>query len=333
MYAIDRGNPAGSERPAVGLVRAGTAPHELASAPELLRRHGERWTVIEGRLAAPVRALHAPGVLWIARRGSLTLVVDGSACVLESGRYAVTEPGARIEASVAAARDAGFVALAFPARCAARIAQRVLGIAPAEPVLFAALGEVSDLMSRDELDALDHAFDRPGGEWALAELCAAALARLVERQHEHAPWLARTSGRTDRHRRHLYARLNRVRLAVGHGPARDYTMRELADVAHLSVWHFVRSFGHVYGETPHRYLTRVRLEAAARALRAGDEAIAVVAERHGYDNRCAFARLFRSHFGVTASQYRRGGDAVHANERALKRARADAVQSVPAAVA
>ena len=302
MYAIDRGT-ASVDRLPVAVLRPAAEPLELPAAAELLRRHGERWTVIDAAGGAVVRATHAPAMLWLGRRGQTTVHADGVAYGLAPGQFLVTEAGARLEAG--GTRDAACLALALPARATARIAQRVLGATPAEPVLFAGDGEAGELFATDELLRVERALANPGGEWAIADVAVALVARLLERQRRHDADLARTCGRTERHRRHLYARLNRVRLLVARGPLRDYTMRELAEAAHLSVWHFVRSFGRVFAETPHRYLTRIRLESAARMLAGSDESIARIAERHGFENRCAFARLFRAHFGVPASRHRR----------------------------
>ena len=322
MYAIDRGL-AGNDRLPVAVLKTGTEAFELPPAAELARRHGERWTVIDTHGGGAFRARPAPCLVFLGRRGPVTVVADGLAATLEPGRFVVTEHGARVE--VTAGRDAAWLAIALPSRAAARIAHAVHGAAPAaEPGVFADDGEGAALVTADELAQLEHALAGGTRDWVLAEIAAAIVARLIERQGAHAEALARTCGRTERHRRHLYARLNRVRRLVARAPVRDYSMRELAAVAHLSVWHFVRSFGQVFGETPHRFLTRLRLESAARMLAHGDEAIAFVAERHGFENRCAFARLFRTHFGQPASQYRRAQRAAQATRAPLRVVRIDA---------
>ncbi len=302
MVTIDRGIAA-TERLPSAVLKAGSEPVDLTATELGARREGERWLIVDGQAGAVLGALHAPALVVVGRRGITPATLDGVAAPIEAGRFLVVEAGTRLE--LGGGRDAGWVALALPPHAATRIAQRVLGVSPADPVVFADEGPAHALVGASELALIDRGLTTAGGDWTLAEIASALVARLIERQREHARRLARTSGRTERHRRHLYARLNRVRFLIARRPVRDYTMRELAGIAHLSVWHFVRSFGQVFDETPHRYLTRMRLESAARMLAASDEPIAFVAERHGFENRCAFARLFRAHFGVPASEHRR----------------------------
>ena len=52
---------------------------------------------------------------------------------------------------------------------------------------------------------------------------------------------------------------------------------------------------------------RQRLEHARRLLRSSPLAIAEVATASGFENRCAFSRLFRQRFGRTALDMRREG--------------------------
>jgi AraC-like DNA-binding protein len=54
-----------------------------------------------------------------------------------------------------------------------------------------------------------------------------------------------------------------------------------------------------------QYLTRWRLALAARSLRAGNEAIARIAERVGYESEAAFNRAFKREFGAPPAKWRR----------------------------
>lgn len=79
----------------------------------------------------------------------------------------------------------------------------------------------------------------------------------------------------------------------------------LADMASLSVDHFVRAFTRATGATPHRWLQMRRLEAAATQLRHSELRIDEIAHRCGFAGAAHFAASFRRHHGVTPSQYRR----------------------------
>ncbi|HEU5296285.1 MAG TPA: helix-turn-helix transcriptional regulator, partial [Burkholderiaceae bacterium] len=63
------------------------------------------------------------------------------------------------------------------------------------------------------------------------------------------------------------------------------------------------------GEPPMQYLMRWRLALAARTLRSGNEALARVAERCGYESQAAFNRAFKREFGMPPAAWRRSAAA------------------------
>jgi AraC family transcriptional regulator len=62
----------------------------------------------------------------------------------------------------------------------------------------------------------------------------------------------------------------------------------------------------MYGETPIRRLTRMRMEAARRHLQANQEPVWAIAFLCGYDNPSHFSTAFRRIVGVSPSAYRAG---------------------------
>ena len=95
-------------------------------------------------------------------------------------------------------------------------------------------------------------------------------------------------------------------IALLHGnPARSWTVAALADEVALSRSAFASKFSRLVGEPPLRYLTRVRLGAAARRLRGTNDKLLVVAAAAGYDSAAAFTRAFERCLGVTPGEYRR----------------------------
>lgn len=83
------------------------------------------------------------------------------------------------------------------------------------------------------------------------------------------------------------------------------TLADIAAEAHLSVYHFIRVFREVTGETPHRYLTRLRIEQAQQLLTSTAFTIEQVAERCGFSSPSAFSSAFLVHVGVRPSVYRK----------------------------
>jgi len=88
-------------------------------------------------------------------------------------------------------------------------------------------------------------------------------------------------------------------------PARLWTVSALADEVASSRSAFASKFTRLVGETPLRYLTRVRLGVAARRLLGTNDKLEVVAAAAGYESAAAFTRAFERHLGVTPGRYRR----------------------------
>jgi AraC family transcriptional regulator len=87
--------------------------------------------------------------------------------------------------------------------------------------------------------------------------------------------------------------------------AEPLTLAQIAAEAHLSVYHFIRVFRAATGETPHRYLTKLRIERARELLADRDLTIAQVARRCGFAGPGALSTAFLAHVGVRPSVYRK----------------------------
>src|SRR5213593_2280957 len=86
--------------------------------------------------------------------------------------------------------------------------------------------------------------------------------------------------------------------------AEPLNVRAVAAVAYLSEAHFIRSFRATFGETPHRYLQRRRIERAMALLRTTDLAVQDVCVTVGWTSLATFTRRFREVVGVTPAAYR-----------------------------
>ena len=80
----------------------------------------------------------------------------------------------------------------------------------------------------------------------------------------------------------------------------------LASVAGCSEAHFIRSFRATFGETPHRYLQRRRVERSMFLLRETDRSVTDVCLDVGFTSLGTFSKMFREIVGETPSAYRRG---------------------------
>ena len=80
----------------------------------------------------------------------------------------------------------------------------------------------------------------------------------------------------------------------------------VAAVAHVSEAHFIRSFRAAFGETPHRYLQRRRVERSMFLLRETDRSVTDICFDVGFMSLGTFSRTFREIIGETPSSYREG---------------------------
>ena len=105
------------------------------------------------------------------------------------------------------------------------------------------------------------------------------------------------------------ARVTRaVRMIESDLPAR-ISVRRLAHGARLSPYHFLRTFEHVTGVTPHQYVRRIRLRAAATRLKSERTRVLDLAMDCGFGDVSNFNRAFHSEFGMNPLKFRRdGGD-------------------------
>ena len=78
----------------------------------------------------------------------------------------------------------------------------------------------------------------------------------------------------------------------------------LAAIACVSGAHFIRTFRVTFGETPHRYLQRRRVERSMFLLRETDRSVTDVCFDVGFTSLGSFSRTFREIVGETPSGYR-----------------------------
>ena len=81
----------------------------------------------------------------------------------------------------------------------------------------------------------------------------------------------------------------------------------LAGIAHQSPAHFIRSFAAAFGETPHRYLQRRRVERAMYLLRTTDSSVTDISLEVGFSSLGTFGRTFRDIVGESPSEHRARG--------------------------
>jgi AraC family transcriptional regulator len=122
--------------------------------------------------------------------------------------------------------------------------------------------------------------------------------RNVFREMERVP-AARPSTRAE-----IYVRLQRARDFMEASLFEPLTIPDIAAAAWFSPHHFLRLFKQTFGQTPHQYLTRRRLEHARRLLSASEISVTEVCSTVGFESLGSFSLLFRRHVGQSPEAWR-----------------------------
>ena len=107
-------------------------------------------------------------------------------------------------------------------------------------------------------------------------------------------------------------RMLRARDAMDRTYAEPLDVPSLARIACVSQAHFIRTFRATFGETPHRYLQRRRVERSMYLLRETDRSLTDICLDVGFTSLGTFSRTFRDIVGEPPSAFRRRGGAVSA---------------------
>jgi AraC-like DNA-binding protein len=117
---------------------------------------------------------------------------------------------------------------------------------------------------------------------------------------------------------------NRRMLRARDAMDRDYAMPldvpTLAKIAYVSEAHFIRTFRATFGETPHRYLQRRRVERAMFLLRETDRSVSEICLDVGFASLGTFGRTFREIVGESPTTYRKQAEDLRAVPACFARA-------------
>lgn len=133
-----------------------------------------------------------------------------------------------------------------------------------------------------------------------------ALALALARDHcDYARAMTRLQAVKHGTRMELHRRVQIGRRVLDDCLDQPLQLASVARASCLSPFHFHRAFRAVFGETPHGYLTRRRLERAARLLRETDEPVTRICLGPGFQSPGSFSSLFRERFGVSPRNFRK----------------------------
>ena len=102
-----------------------------------------------------------------------------------------------------------------------------------------------------------------------------------------------------------FERLCRSRDFLASGLDQRFKLQDAAREACLSPFHYHRMFARAFGETPHDFLTRLRINRAKQLLAQDHCSVTDVCLSVGYESLGSFSALFRALVGYSPSEYRR----------------------------
>jgi AraC family transcriptional regulator len=282
-----------------------TTPSDGAAGHEILRARSRRYHW-EGEGALSIKAFFAGRARYGAGQGRF-VVDDRAYLVLNRGqRYAVT-----IEGDAPSESFCVFFAPGFADQVARGLTLSSAGLlddptaSGPDPDFFERTYAHDDLISpvllrlraalaRGERDQL----------W-LTEQLHALMGRLLRRQGASLREAEQLPALRAATREEIYRRAHRARDYATALFDRPLGLDELAHAACLSPNHLLRSFRQVFGQTPHQYLTEVRLGEARRLLTETDRPVTEICLAIGFQSLGSFSWLFRRRVGVSPETYRR----------------------------
>jgi AraC-like DNA-binding protein len=98
-------------------------------------------------------------------------------------------------------------------------------------------------------------------------------------------------------------RLEKARQYIGANYARKLCVKEIADQAFISPFHFLRLFKEAFGMTPIQYQSHLRISEAKRMLVSTDAQVSQIGYQLGYSSPEHFSRQFAAKVGVSPSNY------------------------------
>jgi len=105
-------------------------------------------------------------------------------------------------------------------------------------------------------------------------------------------------------REELYRRVYLARDYIAASYDQPITLDSVARVASLSPNHLLRTFKQAFGQTPHQYLTAVRLTRARHLLATTERSVTDICMSVGFESLGSFSWLFRRQIGMPPNAFR-----------------------------
>lgn len=309
MLALDPGALAACSTCAVVARSSAVGPELLLGANNGSTLLAARWRRRRVRLAEPVALNHHVLSYCVAGSGAGTIVAGGSRIdyLQQAGALTFVPAGVPVQWSLDADADVVHIHVYLGKGAFAGV---VRDRAPREAVRPQSFVTSRDPWFDSYFRLLLSEYELYGGSGRLGESLFLDQTEqiLASRLLIRSPICAGIAGRHSAPRQVSPLRptvLGRVIEYLLQNMSSEIRLARLAELAGVSVDHFVRAFRGATGTTPHRYLLELRLNRARDLLGQGSAPVAQVAQECGFSGPAHFSAAFHARFGLTPSQYRR----------------------------
>jgi AraC family transcriptional regulator len=169
----------------------------------------------------------------------------------------------------------------------------VLEILP-RPIVRDPLIHQLGLVLRTELDSLQASYNQLYVDSIATVLVGHLLRQYATKKINISPFAGGLSAQT----------LKTVLTYIHDHLDQPLSLQDLATVAQLGSHYFISLFKQSVGQTPHQYITAMRIERAKQLLSQSRWTIAQVGQQVGFQCQSHFTKVFRAQVGVTPKQYR-----------------------------
>lgn len=101
-----------------------------------------------------------------------------------------------------------------------------------------------------------------------------------------------------------YETANKIKSYIDKNLYKELNVKELSQIANLSVFHFRRIFKEITGENIGTYIQRIRLQQIAHILVSTNYSIGEILQDTAYQTKFSLAKAFKKHYGISMSLYR-----------------------------
>lgn len=140
----------------------------------------------------------------------------------------------------------------------------------------------------------------PGGRMCAESLANVLVVHVIRQMSNRQAAKGVIRGSSGRLARHVLRRMEEYIYAHRD---QNIALTELADVAHLSEFHFARLFKQTTGLSPHQFVIHERIERAKRFIAEGRLSLAQIAIKVGFSDQSQLQRHFKRLVGITPKRF------------------------------